>query len=115
MHMIPNSDHNSEGLNIHRGYRSDLSKATTVIVVILSSSIATAVVPSGGGSGTAAPESRLPSMHVRHMAGGRCVASRTQITANPTYQNTNHARTEESNEGSANIITQEEKEHFELT
>lgn len=74
-------------LRVHslvRGCRSDLSAATTVIVVILPSSIATAVVTSGGGSSTVAPESRLPSMHVTRMAHGRYVATRTEITGNPT-------------------------------
>ena len=84
MHVIPNSEDDSKGLIIYRGCRSDLSAATTVIVVILTSSIATPVVPSGGSSDTAAPESRLPSMHVICMAHGLYVASRTQITGNPT-------------------------------
>ena len=84
MHVIPNSEDDSKGLIIYRGCRSDLSAATTVIVVILTSSIVTAVVPNGGGSGTAASNSRLPSMHVTRMAHGRYVATRTEITGNPT-------------------------------
>lgn len=83
MHVIPNSEDDSKGLIISRGC-PDLSAATTVIVLILPSSIATAVVTSGGGSSTVAPESRLPSMHVTRMAHGRYVATRTEITGNPT-------------------------------